>query len=55
MYDIYKISGEIQKILQIVNILPHEKLAKFNKLTGNIITILLTINNVAVSRFVNHS
>ena len=44
IYDNYKITSQIQQILQIVNILPHEKLKKFDLLTDHLDEMLKSID-----------
>ena len=44
VFDVYNVVGEIQKILQFVNILPHEKFDKFNELLDILVSMSDNIN-----------
>ena len=43
VFDVYNVVGEIQKILQFINILPHEKFDKFNELLDILATTFMWI------------
>ena len=39
--DVYKVAGNIQRVVQLVNCLPHVKYDKFRELTGDAYCIYL--------------